>query len=81
MKKPRLFLLAAALGGAVSALSGCHSQAAGPVPIPAPSAAPSASAQIQEIENNTHIPPAQKAGLEADISNRSGVAPKPPAPP
>lgn len=83
MKKLRPSLLAAALGGAALALSGCHSPSAGPVPIPAPSAAPSPAAQIQEIENNPHIPPAQKASLEAGISSRSGAtAPSPPpAPP
>ena len=81
MNKLRAPLLFAALGGAALALTGCHSPAAGPVPVPPPAAAPSPAAQIQEIESNPHIPPAQKASLEAGISNRSGATPPAPAPP
>jgi hypothetical protein len=60
----------------VLTLSGCHSQAteAGGVPMPAPHASPPPQAQMQEIDNNPHIPDAQKAAIKANIANQNGGA-------
>lgn len=76
MRTLRISVSAVGLCGAIFALSGCHSQAneANGVPFPAPHAAPSVQAQVQEIENNPHIPAEQKATLEAQIKN-GGSAP------
>lgn len=75
MRKLRILSSAAALCGGVMALSGCSHQAAvsGGVPMPPPHAAPPAQAQIQDINNNPHIPAAQKALIESHISNGNGV--------
>lgn len=65
---------AAMLCGGILVLSGCHGQAAtssNGKPFPAPQAAPPMQTQIQQIENDPHIPAAQKAGIEAQIVNNN----------
>ena len=72
----RMLGFAAVLCGGTLALSGCHQREAGPngVPFPAPQAPLSVQAQIQQIENDPHIPAAQKPGIEAQIvSNNKSV--------
>ena len=73
---------AAVLCGGTLALSGCHHQETGPngAPFPAPQAPLSVQAQIQQVENDPHIPAAQKPGIEAQIvANNQGAAGKTPA--
>jgi hypothetical protein len=73
---------AAVLCGGTLALSGCHHQETGPngVPFPAPQAPLSAQAQIQQVENDPHIPAAQKPSIEAQIiRNNKGAAGNTPA--
>jgi hypothetical protein len=80
MKKFHTFVYSIVLFAGVLALSGCHSQAteAGGVPMPATHAAPPAQAQMQAIDNNPHIPDAQKAAIKANIASHSGgTAPAP----
>ena len=76
MRKPRLSSAAAITCGGVLVLSGCrHSgTAVGGVPIPPTHAAAPVQTQIQEIDRNPHIPPAEKAALEAHIAHANGIS-------
>jgi hypothetical protein len=61
----------------VFALSGCHHQETGAngVSFPAPQAPQSAQAQIQQIQNDPHIPSADKPGIEASIAKHGANPP------
>ncbi len=78
MKKLRALGPAAILCGGLLVLSGCRDQvptAADGKAFPAPQAAPSVQTQIQQVENDPHIPAAQKASIEAQIvNNNKGAA-------
>ena len=69
------FISMAALCCGIFALNGCSHQAtvSNGVPIPPPQAAPSAQVQIQQVENDPHIPAAQKPGIEASIAHNNGI--------
>ena len=74
-RKIRAFGSAAVLCGGALILGGCQHQATGTngVPFPAPHAAPPVQTQLQNIQNDPHIPPAQKAIIESHIANGNGV--------
>ena len=81
MNKTRAFVYTVVLFAGVLALSGCHSQEAGAGAVPTTHAAPPPQAQMQDIDNNPHIPDAQKAAIKASISAHApggnGAAPAP----
>ena len=49
--------------------------------MPTPHAAPPPQAQMQEIDNNSHIPDAQKAAIKANIASHNGGTATAPANP
>lgn len=79
----RTFSFAAVLCGGTLFLSGCHHQETGPngAAFPAPQTPLSVQTQIQQVENDPHIPAAQKPGIEAQIvrNNNKGAASQAPA--
>lgn len=81
MKNIRTFLAAAVFCGGGALLAGCHQQEAGSTPNSAPAVAPPAQTQMQDVDNNPHIPDAQKAAIKASIAAHtpggSGTAPRP----
>ena len=76
MIKSQTLGFAVLICGGITVLGGCHHRQAGAngVPFPAPQAAPSAQVQIQQIQDDPHIPAAQKPGIEAGIARNSAPA-------